>query len=153
MTHAPKRRDDSRRRKRPRWQRIYRDLRAWLRQQLPPELLDEANDARIDLNFSLPLVGGDARDETRFRRSIEKQVTEFRDHLELETVGFRNGHLYCHWCQSSICDHSLPPDSRSVFVGYDATYTSTSSKNEDGFSLLDLKRVKERVSRRECFHL
>lgn len=31
------------------------------------------------------------------------------------------GRVFCHWCRSSFCEHSAPPEGRSVFGGYTAT--------------------------------
>ncbi len=36
-------------------------------------------------------------------------------------AAFPPGRLYCHWCCSYRCDHSYPPDTRSVFRGYSPT--------------------------------
>jgi hypothetical protein len=34
---------------------------------------------------------------------------------------FPMGLVYCHWCRSFQCEHTSPPDTRSVFAGFRAT--------------------------------
>ena len=49
----------------------------------------------------------------RVRREIRESV--------LAAAAFERGRMYCLRCENSICEHSLPPGPRSVFVGYGQT--------------------------------
>ncbi len=43
------------------------------------------------------------------------------DEIATEREVFRAGHVHCFWCQSSACEHSLPPGEAFVFTGYSPT--------------------------------
>lgn len=49
------------------------------------------------------------------------QIRQAVDRCVDEHSLFPFGHVYCHWCQTYQCQHSLPPDPRHVFRGYTAT--------------------------------
>ncbi len=107
--------------------RAYREIVGWVRRQLGNEL----GDMKIPADLRLPIAfdvapgtpGRSDRHEQRFIEVIEKEIHRARDELTLEELGYHPGHLRCHWCSSSICEHSLPPNPRAVFVGYDPTGT------------------------------
>lgn len=49
------------------------------------------------------------------------QLQRAADRYAERCAAFPPGRVYCHWCRSFSCEHSLAPDSRCVFGGYSAT--------------------------------
>ncbi|HUD72878.1 MAG TPA: hypothetical protein VMQ62_13040 [Dongiaceae bacterium] len=49
--------------------------------------------------------------------AIEAQID---DAIEA-AAAFQPGHAFCHRCEAAICEHSRPPSSRHVFLGYAPT--------------------------------
>ncbi|MEM7165468.1 MAG: hypothetical protein AAF581_08390 [Planctomycetota bacterium] len=105
--------------------RAYRDLERWIRQRLATALGPDVElPPTIDLRLDLPLqLRGEGREsaEKRFRDVAERELARWLEQHELDRLGYQNGHVFCHWCRAPICEHSAPPDARSVFVGYEAT--------------------------------
>jgi hypothetical protein len=56
-----------------------------------------------------------------FTRRLVAAVDELLDDAVQQAAAFRPGHAYCHRCRDVACEHSRPPSSRHVFVGYAAT--------------------------------
>lgn len=82
-------------------------------------LLGDALGGR-ELRLVLPLPRGEeeggAADE-RLLRDLHRMLDE-----EIQVLAsFRPGRVYCHRCSSTDCGHAVPPDARSVFVGWSAT--------------------------------
>ena len=51
-------------------------------------------------------------------------VDEIERQVELaiaEAAAFQPGRAFCHRCAGGSCEHSLPPSSRHIFIGYGAT--------------------------------
>ncbi|MDE0959315.1 MAG: hypothetical protein OSB09_00880 [Planctomycetota bacterium] len=77
----------------------------------------------IELRLRIPihLQENDHRDSVQFADSLLAQVETLRIQGETESLGHRTGHAPCYWCQAPVCQHSQPPDSRSILVGWSAT--------------------------------
>ncbi len=102
----------------------YRILERWVREELGEVADDPGAEATLELRFKLPIqLRHHRRDrqEKRFCHDLERELSVVKDRLELDRLGYLDGHLYCHWCTSAICEHTLPPDGRAVFVGYETT--------------------------------
>lgn len=123
MPHPPRQRGASRRLDdRGPAARAYHTLEAWIRQELTEALvsLDETPE-HVDLRVTIPVrLRGRGREEAegRFIAELESEVARLREQVRLDRLGYRSGHVFCHWCSSPVCEHSGPPDSRSIFVGY-----------------------------------
>jgi len=55
--------------------------------------------------------------------SLEVQIRSAVRDMASERQEYRRGRVYCFWCESSSCPHSVPPSSLSVFAGYSSTGT------------------------------
>ena len=77
----------------------------------------------IELKIRIPihLRENDHRDSVQFSDSLLAQIETLRIQGETESLGHRSGHAPCYWCQAPVCQHSHPPDSRSVLTGWSAT--------------------------------
>ena len=84
---------------------------------------------RLLLQFATS--GRTVGDEPSLCEQLQKAVEE----LARRESRFPRGHVYCHWCRSFVCQHSIPPDPRSVFAGY--TQTGEPSWSEFGAVLLE----------------
>ena len=73
---------------------------------------------RLVLDIELSL-----RDGTRREKAVElrRQIDELLDDAVQHAAVFRPGQAYCHRCAEAECEHSAPPSSRHVFVGYAPT--------------------------------
>ena len=114
---------------------IYRGLALWIEERLAEEFGDDLpppGTARgsddfpdhFELTLRLPFVRDPRRwrkSERAFRTALENQLDALCDQLRTDRLGYRDGHLFCPWCASPICEHSVPPDPRMVFVGYNPT--------------------------------
>lgn len=74
------------------------------------------------ITITLPLLATQRQDEaTAFPRellaSIERQIDEAIE----AAAAFQPGQAFCHRCSAASCEHSGPPTSRHVFIGYGAT--------------------------------
>ena len=99
---------------------IYEALRRMARQLLARKAgghLVGAKLEELDLRLNVPLKGLRAESGV-FSREIVAAVEAQIDEVIERAAAFRPGHTYCHHCAGSICEHSLPPDARHVFVGY-----------------------------------
>lgn len=127
MTHAPRKKPAKRRTATEPLERAYRDLERWVRQRLTDAIGPDGElPPFLDIRVSLPLrLRGQGREaaEQRFRNDAERELARWIEQFELDRLGYQNGHVFCHWCQAPVCEHSSPPDARSIFVGYEATGT------------------------------
>jgi len=71
----------------------------------------------LELSLSVPLHARDEAVEEAVRQADETLQTELGALLAHRTA-FRPGRIFCLRCSSTDCEHSAPPDSRHVFVGY-----------------------------------
>ena len=86
------------------------------------EIAELPEQVEIRVPVPVQLRGRGRKDrERRFAEALEREVSAVRERIELDVLGYRSGHLFCHWCRSPLCEHSLPPDERAVFVGYEPT--------------------------------
>jgi hypothetical protein len=78
--------------------------------------------AKATINLSLEL-GNPAVPEANSARSNQLflQVQRAAERHAERSAPFPPGKVYCHWCRSFSCDHTSPPETRSVFGGYTAT--------------------------------
>ena len=90
--------------------REWRSLR-----RLAPEVRLERLRVPLDL-----VLSEDADRPARLRRFLQDLRHELRESL-LASAAFQRGRLFCLRCESSLCEHSLPPSERHVFVGYGQT--------------------------------
>ncbi|HET6279065.1 MAG TPA: hypothetical protein VFG08_09795, partial [Candidatus Polarisedimenticolia bacterium] len=75
-----------------------------------------------DLELRLPLrLQRSESEAAAFSRRLCDSIEEQLDTAIELLAAFRPGHAFCHRCASAACDHSLPPSSRHVFVGYAPT--------------------------------
>jgi hypothetical protein len=109
---------------------IYRGLSNWIDERLAAELEEVELTARdglpeeIELRIRFPFVRdprGRRRAERSFRIALENQLDALCDQLRTDHLGYRDGHVYCPWCSSPVCEHSLPPDPRSILQGFHPT--------------------------------
>lgn len=80
-------------------------------------------DGRVpDIILSLPLVvDGRRSDPAHFAAEVEAAIEAQIDDAIEEAAAFQPGHAFCHRCEAAICEHSRPPSSRHVFLGYTPT--------------------------------
>ena len=108
-------------------EKIYRALRRLVRDLLarrPGGHLVEPDLDELELGLSLPLKGIHAEPDAfaaRLTAALEEQI----DEVIRRAAAFRPGHAFCHRCEGSICEHSLPPSPAHVFVDYAPTGTPT----------------------------
>jgi hypothetical protein len=102
------------------FEKVAREILA-AEQHVAPEAKVDAVELPVVLGFS----GGDTRLAAEFRLAESEKLIELlrgrvRDAL-LNAVAFQRGRVYCLRCENSLCAHSSPPTSRSVFAGYEET--------------------------------
>ena len=73
---------------------------------------------RLVLEIELSLRDGSRRDKAV---ELRRQIDELLDDAVQHAAVFRPGQAYCHRCTNAECEHSAPPSSRHVFVGYAPT--------------------------------
>ena len=103
---------------------IYRGLASWLEERLEEELPDGGAPDSIELTIRMPFVRDRRRwrrAEREFRAAFENQLDALCDQWRTEELGYRDGHVFCPWCASPVCEHSTPPDPRAIFIGYNPT--------------------------------
>jgi hypothetical protein len=75
-----------------------------------------------DLDLRLPLVlKGQRADPASFAAGLEAEIERQIDEAIEEEAAFQPGHAFCHRCEAAACEHSRPPTSRHVFLGYAPT--------------------------------
>lgn len=93
--------------------RMVRELAA----RKPGAHLIEGSLRRVPLPPHVEVRGADAGPR-RFARALAGEIDRHLDDLVQHAAAFRPGRVHCHRCESSVCDHSLPPSCRHVFVRY-----------------------------------
>ncbi|MFQ5719821.1 MAG: hypothetical protein ACE5IK_09755 [Acidobacteriota bacterium] len=73
--------------------------------------------SRIDIPLGIDLTAANSETDA-FSRQLTDAIEQQIDDAIERAAAFRPGHTYCHRCSGSDCSHSMPPDSRQVFVGY-----------------------------------
>ncbi|HYV19593.1 MAG TPA: hypothetical protein VFC25_11275 [Verrucomicrobiae bacterium] len=98
------------------WQAIERLARDILRGRPGAHLL-EGRLPVLDVHVPLALQGrpGDAE---AFAASLAEEIERQIDDAIEEQAAFQPGHAWCHRCEAAACEHSRPPSSRHVFLGY-----------------------------------
>lgn len=98
------------------WQAIERLARDILRGRPGAHLL-EGRLPVLDLRVPLALQGrpGDAE---AFAAALAEDIERQIDDAIEEQAAFQPGHAWCHRCEAAACEHSRPPSSRHVFLGY-----------------------------------
>jgi len=71
----------------------------------------------LDLRVPLALQGH-AGDAEAFAASLVDEIERQIDDAIEELSAFQPGHAWCHRCEAAACEHSRPPSSRHVFLGY-----------------------------------
>ena len=99
------------------WDALQRLVRERLAHK-PGSHLIEADLEGIELRIALGLREGDAEELTS---ALVSAIDELLDDAVERAAAFRPGHAWCHRCERADCEHSLPPSSRHVFVGYAQT--------------------------------
>ncbi len=52
---------------------------------------------------------------------LEERIRSSLQEMELRAEAYQDGRVYCYRCESSRCEHSVPPRPGSVFGGYEST--------------------------------
>ncbi|HEV8198479.1 MAG TPA: hypothetical protein VGS03_00500 [Candidatus Polarisedimenticolia bacterium] len=98
------------------WQAIERLARDILRGRPGAHLL-EGRLPVLDVHVPLALQGHPGDAET-FAASLAEEIERQIDDAIEEQAAFQPGHSWCHRCEAAACEHSRPPSSRHVFLGY-----------------------------------
>jgi hypothetical protein len=101
------------------WRAVQALAREILRRKPGAHLL-EGRLPILDLSLELPL-GGRAEEAATFAASLAATIERQIDDAIEEQAAFTPGHAWCHRCEAAACDHSRPPSSRHVFLGYAPT--------------------------------
>jgi hypothetical protein len=101
------------------WKSLRRLIDELLRRRAGGHLL---NGRVPDLDLHLPLrLSGPEAGPAAFSRALRAAIEPQIDAAIALVAAFRPGHAFCHRCDAATCEHSLPPSSRHVFVGYAPT--------------------------------
>jgi hypothetical protein len=74
------------------------------------------------ITITLPLLATEHQDEaSTFPRELLATIERQIDEAIEAAAAFQPGQAFCHRCAAAACDHSRPPTSRHVFIGYGAT--------------------------------
>ncbi|HZM70895.1 MAG TPA: hypothetical protein VFB95_11095 [Candidatus Cryosericum sp.] len=74
------------------------------------------------ITVSLPLIATERQEEAAaFPRDLLAAIERQIDAAIEAAAAFQPGQAFCHRCAAAACDHSRPPTSRHVFIGYGAT--------------------------------
>jgi len=120
-------------------------LRRLVRERLtrmPGSHLVESTLAQVELPLRILLAEGDPR-EAQLAASLARDIDRILEDTIQQAAAFRPGHVWCHRCGTSSCEHAEPVSSRHVFVGYGPTGTP---RWED-FAQLCLDRQHPQVDR------
>lgn len=75
-----------------------------------------------DIDLRLPLVvDGRRSDPAHFADELAASIEAQIDDAIEQAAAFQPGHAFCHRCEAAACEHSRPPSSRHVFLGYAPT--------------------------------
>ncbi len=75
---------------------------------------------RLSLRLAVDLKDPEAGAE-KLARQLEQAVARFVEDAVQAEAAFRPGRAFCHRCESAVCRHALPPQSRAAFAGYTPT--------------------------------
>jgi hypothetical protein len=77
---------------------------------------------RVAASLRIEVGGKDLRKRMRqqARELLEGLASEI-DEIAKNRLAFRAGHVYCYWCESATCEHSVPESPCDVFLGYHPT--------------------------------
>jgi hypothetical protein len=103
------------------WAALQEMVRDILRRKPGSHLIDNRL-PEIDLRLPLILQGRSA-DPEAFARDLAVAIEQQIDEAIEEAAAFQPGHAFCHRCDAAACEHSRPPTSRHVFLGYHPTGT------------------------------
>ncbi len=109
---------------------------------MPGGHLVESSLDEIELALGLALAPDDPRAGERARGLVEDVDRILADAIQ-HAAAFRPGHVWCHRCGTSVCEHAAPKSSRHVFLGYGPTGTP----RWDDFAQLCLERKHPQVDR------
>lgn len=98
---------------------LHRMFREILSRKPGGHLVESTIDS-VDLVTSFALRGAEADPEV-FARGLADAIDELLDDAVQRAASFRPGHAFCHRCETPACEHSEPPSSRHVFLGYGPT--------------------------------
>jgi hypothetical protein len=101
------------------WKAIQSLARDILRRKPGAHLL-EGRPPVLDFSLEVPL-GGRPEDAAAFALSLRAAIERQIDDAIEEQAAFSPGSAWCHRCEAAACDHSRPPSSRHVFLGYAPT--------------------------------
>jgi hypothetical protein len=74
----------------------------------------------LDLHLAVPTALREGRLDQASREAEEAVQAAVQSLIEHTSI-FQPGRVYCLRCQSSLCEHAAPADSRQVFIGYGST--------------------------------
>jgi hypothetical protein len=95
-----------------------------------------------DAELRLPLPPSEAGEaQEDYARRLVSSIDSLLTDLVQQAAAFRPGHVWCHRCESSSCEHSYPTSSRQVFAGY----TPTGLPRWEDFAQLCLERKHPQV--------
>lgn len=118
-------------------------LRDLLRERVarkPGGHLVESRLREMELRIPLALAGRDAASR-RASGQLVDAIDGLLDDAVQQAAAFRPGHAYCHRCEELSCEHSRPPTSRHVFIGY----APTGMPRWEDFAQVCLERKHARV--------
>jgi hypothetical protein len=98
------------------WSALQSMVREILRRK-PGGHLIESRLPEIDLRLPLVLDGHSTSPEA-FAADLAAAIEQQIDDAIEEAGAFQPGHAFCHRCEAAACEHSRPPTSRHVFLGY-----------------------------------
>src|SRR5262245_28868262 len=101
------------------WSALQSIVREILRRK-PGSHLIEGRLPEIDLQVPLVKAGRPA-DPAVFAAELVAAIERQIDEAIEEAGAFQPGHAFCHRCEAAACEHSRPPTSRHVFLGYAPT--------------------------------
>lgn len=101
------------------WSALQSMVREILRRK-PGGHLIESRLPEIDLRLPLVLEGRSTSPES-FAADLAAAIEQQIDDAIEEAGAFLPGHAFCHRCEAATCEHSRPPSSRHVFLGYAPT--------------------------------
>jgi hypothetical protein len=73
--------------------------------------------ANLRLSLDLPPPGTERHSTDQLYLQLQRSADRCVD----RSASMPIGRVYCHWCASFFCEHSSPPEPRSVFGGYSPT--------------------------------
>ncbi len=81
----------------------------------------ETLDLPLELNFQISTNGRPSRWRLNSSLTLYEQLLEALTEISSRADIIQKGRVYCHRCESSLCEHSFPPSSMDVFEGFGST--------------------------------